>query len=70
MSDRKIRKVSLQSESQKEYSGTQELIDGEEGLAGYNLDVVKKLASGLGLNRNRGGGQVQALLSLGLGQEH
>ena len=69
MSDRKIRKVSLQSESQKEYSGTQELIDGEEGLAGYNLDVVKKLASGLGLNRNQGG-QVQALLSLGLGQEH
>ena len=52
MGDRKIRKVSLQSESQKEYSGTQVLIDGEEGLAGYNLDVVKKLASGLGLNRN------------------
>jgi len=55
MGYRKIRKVSLQSDSQREYSGIQELIDGEEGLAGYNLDVVKKLASGLGLDKNPGG---------------
>ena len=54
MGYRKIRELSLQSESQKEFSGTQELIDGEEGLAGYNLDVVKKLASGLGLDKDRG----------------
>lgn len=55
MGNRKIGKVSLQSDSQKKYSGTQELIDGEEGLAGYNLDVVKKIASGLGLKKNCGG---------------
>ena len=49
---RKIRKVSLQSDSQKIYSGTQELLDGEEGLVGYNRDVVKKLATGLGVGVN------------------
>jgi len=38
---RKIPKVSLQSDSQKIFSGTQQLLDGEGGLAGYNLDVVK-----------------------------
>jgi len=33
---------SRQSESHLEYSGTEELIDSEEGLARYNRDVVKK----------------------------
>ena len=64
---RKIPKVSLQSDSQKIYSGTQELLDGEEGLAGYNLDVVRKLATGLGMGANHIGG-VLALLSLELGR--
>jgi len=38
---RKNPKVSLQSDSQKIFSGTQQLVDSEWGLAGYNLDVVK-----------------------------
>jgi hypothetical protein len=68
---RKIPKVSLQTDSQKIYSGTQELLDSEEGLAGYNLDVVKKLATGLGMGiRHVGGGEVLALLSLELGRAH
>ena len=64
---KEIRKISLQSHSQKEYSGTQELLDGEEGLGGYNLDVVKKLASGLGLNRNRSGGLSLSVVEFGAG---
>ena len=65
---RKIPKVSLQSDSQKIYSGTQELLDSEEGLAGYNLDVVRKLAAGLGMGTNHVGGGLLALLSLELGR--
>jgi hypothetical protein len=34
---------SRQSESRLEYSGTEELMDSEEGLDRYNRDVVKKL---------------------------
>jgi hypothetical protein len=41
---------SHQSESNLEYSGTEELIDSEEGLARYNRDVVKKIAKGFGIN--------------------
>jgi hypothetical protein len=43
-------RFSLQTDSQKTYSAIQELQDGEEGLAGYNLDIVKKLVGGLGIN--------------------
>jgi hypothetical protein len=42
-------KLSLQTDLQNTYSGVQELQDSEEGLAGYNLDVVKKLFFGLGI---------------------
>lgn len=66
MGYRKSRKVSLQTDSQKEYSGSQELFDSEEGLAGYNLDVVKKLAIGLGIDRN-GGGLTSNVLEFGAG---
>ena len=34
-------KITVQTDSQKEYSGTEVLLDAEEDLAGYNLDVVK-----------------------------
>jgi hypothetical protein len=44
----------MQSNSQKEFSGRNQLLDSEEGLAGYNLDIVRKLASGLGINPNDG----------------
>jgi hypothetical protein len=65
---RKIPKVSLQSDSNKTYSGTQELLDGEEGLAGYNLDVVKKLATGLGIGMNHvGGGRSSSVVEFGAG---
>ncbi len=53
---RKIPKVSLQTDSQKIFSGTQQLLDREGGLAGYNLDVVKKLATGLGMSKSHVGG--------------
>ncbi len=43
----------FQTESQKAYSGIQELLDSEGGLAGYNFDVVKKLAHGLGIKRDK-----------------
>jgi hypothetical protein len=64
---RKIPKVSLQSDSQKIYSGTQELLDNEEGLAGYNLDVVKKLATGLGMGINHVGGGSSSVVEFGAG---
>jgi len=64
---RKIPKVSLQSDSQKIYSGTQELLDGEEGLAGYNLDVVRKLATGLGMGANHVGGGSSSVVEFGAG---
>lgn len=63
----KIPKVSLQSDSQKIYSGTQELLDGEEGLAGYNLDVVRKLAAGLGMDTNHIGGGSSSVVEFGAG---
>ncbi len=47
-------RFSLQTDSQKTYSAVQELQDGEEGLAGYNLDIVKKLAGGLGIKSDTG----------------
>ncbi len=37
----------FQQGDQREYAGTQALLDAEEGLEGYNRDVVKKLAKGL-----------------------
>lgn len=64
---RKIPKVSLQSDSQKMYSGTQELLDSEEGLAGYNLDVVRKLATGLGMGPNHIGGESSSVVEFGAG---
>jgi len=53
-----------QTRLQKNYSGTQLLLDIEEGLAGYNLDVVKKLYKGLGLSKNS---EVQSILDFGAG---
>jgi hypothetical protein len=55
MGFKKQRVLSVQTENQKKYSGTQELIDGEEGLAGYNKDVVKQIANGLGWEQHGGG---------------
>ena len=49
MAFRKSSKISVQTDSQKEYSGTDVLVNAEEGLIGYNLDVVKKMAHGLGI---------------------
>jgi hypothetical protein len=42
-------KLSFQTDLQNAFSAIQELQDGEEGLARYNLDVAKKLFFGLGL---------------------
>jgi hypothetical protein len=64
---RKIPKVSLQSDSQKIFSGTQQLLDGEGGLAGYNLDVVKKLATGLGMSISHVGGGSSSVVEFGAG---
>lgn len=63
---KKNRKAPFQSESQKTYSGTQELIDSEEGLSRYNLDVVKKLASGLGVSKGRGDSRL-SIIEFGAG---
>ena len=44
---RKKRPTAFQRADQLDYAGTQALLDGEEGLEGYNRDVVMKLAKGL-----------------------
>lgn len=56
---------SHQSESRLEYSGTEELMDSEEGLARYNRDVVKKIAQGFGMKRHAG--QRVSVLEFGAG---
>jgi SAM-dependent methyltransferase len=40
----------VQDADHRGYAGTQALLDGEEGLEGYNRDVVMKLAKGLKFN--------------------
>ena len=49
MGKKKTRIASHQSHSQKTYSGTEELLGLEESLPGYNHDVVRKIATGLGV---------------------
>jgi len=49
------RKTTHQSNSSQEFSGIQELLDSEQGLAGYNLDVVRKLSNGLGVGKSEKG---------------
>jgi len=44
---RKTGPTAFQRADQLDYAGTQALLDGEEGLEGYNRDVVMKLAKGL-----------------------
>ncbi|MCX6535715.1 MAG: class I SAM-dependent methyltransferase [Actinobacteria bacterium] len=44
---RKKRPTAFQRADQLDYAGTQALLDGEEGLEGYNRDVVMKLVKGL-----------------------
>ena len=56
---------SRQSESHLEYSGTEELIDSEEGLARYNRDVVKKIAQGFGIKSLAG--KRESVLEFGAG---
>ncbi len=56
---------SRQSESHLEYSGTEELIDSEEGLARYNRDVVKKIAQGFGIKSLAG--KLESVLEFGAG---
>ena len=43
----------FQTQSQKTFSAIQELQDGEEGLSGYNFDLVKQLSHGLGIKENK-----------------
>ena len=64
---RKQTKVVVQTDSQKEYSGTEVLLDAEEGLAGYNLDVVKKIATGLGIIETLGSGSKPRIVEFGAG---
>ncbi len=60
--------IEVQTESQKVYSGTQVLLDAEEGLAKYNRDVVKKIASGLGINvSEKRGGAAISIVEFGAG---
>ena len=68
MALRKSSKISVQTDFQKEYSGTDVLLNAEEGLIGYNLDVVKKMARGLGIHDivNAGGGRL-AVVEFGAG---
>jgi hypothetical protein len=49
MTLRKHNKIVVQTDSQKVYSGSRELLDSEEGLAGYNFDIVGKMVQKLGL---------------------
>jgi SAM-dependent methyltransferase len=49
---RKRTNRSVQTETQTVYSGSEELFDLEESLAGYNMDLVSKMAKGLGLDKN------------------
>jgi hypothetical protein len=58
--------IEVQTESQKEYSGTEVLLDAEEGLAKYNRDVVKKISSGLGINPT-GAGNGSNIVEFGAG---
>jgi SAM-dependent methyltransferase len=50
--------IRRQTTVQINYSGTQELLDGEQGLAGYNLDVVSKLSEGLKLSKSENFGAI------------
>ena len=52
MGKKKTRTIQYQSNSQKTYSGTEELLGLEESLPGYNNDVVRKLGTGLGVRVN------------------
>ena len=56
--------IRRQTTAQNIYSGTQELLDGEQGLAGYNLDLVSKLFKGLKLSES---GNFESVVDFGAG---
>jgi SAM-dependent methyltransferase len=66
MGKKKTRTIQYQSNSQKTYSGTEELLGLEESLPGYNNDVVRKLGTGLGVRVNEKG-PTQKVLEFGAG---
>ena len=45
MGRRKHFRIATQSDSQQQYSGTQELLDSEVGLSGYSSEIVRKFYS-------------------------
>jgi hypothetical protein len=49
MSRKPTRVSPRQDDAHRSYTGIQELLEAETGLAGYNLDIVKKFAHGLGI---------------------
>jgi len=67
MISRKHATATVQTDSHKEYSDTEFLLDAEEGLAGYNLDVVKKIATGLGIIKTLRSGSKPRIVEFGAG---
>jgi SAM-dependent methyltransferase len=61
MENRKPWEVPLQSRSQRTYSGTEELLELEANLPGYNRDVVRKIANGLGVQVDEGASKLTVL---------
>ena len=61
MENRKPWEVPLQSRSQRTYSGTEELLELEANLPGYNRDVVRKIANGLGVQVDEGASRLTVL---------
>jgi SAM-dependent methyltransferase len=47
---RRNKKLNVQSNSRREYSGKQELVDAEAGLESYNLDIVSQFYRNLNLD--------------------
>ena len=63
---KKIRTSNIQNVSSSAYSGTQELLDAEEGLLGYSTEIVRKLFTRMNLKTQLGGSQ-EGLLEFGAG---
>jgi SAM-dependent methyltransferase len=66
MSRKKRRLANLQNAESQTYTGTQELIDSEEGLIGYSTEIVRKFFSKMDLE-NRIVSNGRTLLEFGAG---
>jgi len=56
---KKMKKISVQTSENLDYSGTQELVDSENGLPGYSTEVVRKLVKYVQPPMGRTGGVLE-----------